>query len=123
MPTCLETDNTTYPDTDSLYALQGKSLLKIFKGDTFDRGALFWEHETNRGVRVGKWKLASEGNDQPPWAGEWELYNLEKDRIESNNLADQYPDKVNPKNSPQNDRSQHKTLLINLLDYCNPFFY
>ncbi len=94
MPTCLEAANTTYPDTDSLYALQGKSLLKTFKGDTFDRGPLFWEHETNRGVRIGKWKLASEGNDQPPWAGEWELYNIEKDRIESNNLADKYPEKV-----------------------------
>ncbi len=94
MPTCLEAANTTYPDADSLYPLQGKSLLGTFKGDTFYRGPLFFEHETNRGVRKGKWKLASEGTGQPPWTGEWELYNIEKDRIEANNLASQYPEKV-----------------------------
>ncbi len=29
---------------------------------------------------------------------------------------------ISPKNSPQNDRNQHKKLLINLLACCNPFF-
>ncbi len=29
----------------------------------------------------------------------------------------------NPKNSPQNDKDRYKTLLINLLAFCNPFVY
>lgn len=94
MPTCIEAAGATYPENDSIYALQGMSLISSFTGETFDRGALFFEHETNRGVRHGKWKLSSEGTNQPPWTGKWELYNIEEDRIEANNLAEKYPEKV-----------------------------
>jgi arylsulfatase A-like enzyme len=47
---------------------------------------IFIEHEGNRIARVGKWKLVSYF-DQP-----WELYNLDLDRSESNNLV---ADRVN----------------------------
>ena len=50
---------------------------------------LWWLHEGNRAVRVGNWKLVAD-NQQP----EWELYDLDKDRAESVNLAGEYPDKV-----------------------------
>ena len=43
---------------------------------------LAWEHEGNQAIRVGEWKLVREHN-QP-----WELYNLEQDRTELNDLAD-----------------------------------
>ena len=36
---------------------EGKSLLPAFTGGKFDRGPLFWEHEGNRAVRLGDWKL------------------------------------------------------------------
>ena len=39
-------------------------------------------------MRVGDWKLVAD-KDAP-----WELFNLEEDRTESNNLADNFPDKV-----------------------------
>ena len=39
---------------------------------------------------VGDWKLVSESENN----GTWELYDLKKDRIESNNLAGEYPEKV-----------------------------
>ena len=39
-------------------------------------------------MRQGKWKLVSRH------PGGWELYELEADRTELENLADRYPDKV-----------------------------
>lgn len=39
-------------------------------------------------MRAGDWKLVAVKGAQ------WELFNIEQDRTESNNLADRYPDKV-----------------------------
>ena len=60
--------------------------------------ALFFEHEGNRAIRSGNWKLVSE---YP--SNNWELYNLKKDRIEQNNLAIKYPDKVKELTQLYND--------------------
>lgn len=49
---------------------------------------LFFEHQGNRAVRRGKWKLVAL-DDQP-----WELYDFTTDRTETNDLADLYPDRV-----------------------------
>ncbi|MGH9846764.1 MAG: hypothetical protein ACREEM_49325 [Blastocatellia bacterium] len=49
---------------------------------------IFWEHEGNRAVREGKWKLVAKEN-QP-----WELYDLEADRTEMRDLAAKQPEKV-----------------------------
>lgn len=49
---------------------------------------LYFEHQGNRAVRRGKWKLVAL-DDQP-----WELYDFTTDRIETNDLAKQYPEKV-----------------------------
>jgi arylsulfatase len=46
--------------------------------------SLFWERAGNRVVRKGKWKLVS---IYPSY--QWELYNLENDRGETQNLASQ----------------------------------
>jgi arylsulfatase len=94
MPTFLEISGAEYPETDSLLPLQGKSLVPALLGDEFDREPLFWEHEAKRAVRDGKWKLVSEGTNNPPYTSEWELYNLEDDRSETNNLIDKYPEKA-----------------------------
>ena len=56
-----------------------------------ERGApLFWERAGNRAVRDGKWKLVS---IYPSY--EWELYNIETDRGETTNVAQQNPGIVN----------------------------
>ena len=47
--------------------------------------ALYWEHEGNRAVRDGKWKLVSRHPDR------WELYDMEADRSELNDLAAREP--------------------------------
>ena len=49
---------------------------------------IFWEHEGNRAVRAGKWKLVAKENEP------WELYDIEVDRTELNNLVVKQPDKV-----------------------------
>ncbi|PAY18167.1 arylsulfatase [Rhodopirellula sp. SM50] len=49
---------------------------------------LFFEHQGNRAVRRGKWKLVAL-DDQP-----WELYDLTVDRTEMNDLAGEHPELV-----------------------------
>jgi arylsulfatase A-like enzyme len=68
--------------------MEGKSLFPAFDDKSIEREAIYWEHEGNRAVRQGKWKLVSKHPNK------WELYDLEADRTELNNLAEQYPEKV-----------------------------
>jgi arylsulfatase len=49
---------------------------------------IVWEHEGNRAVRVGPWKLVSEH------PGKWELYNMDEDRTELNDLAGGDPARI-----------------------------
>jgi arylsulfatase len=69
--------------------LEGRSLVPIFKGKERDgHERLFFEYGSNSAIRKGKWKLVR-------YRGfKWELYDMEEDRTELNDLADQYPDKV-----------------------------
>ena len=53
---------------------------------------LFWENVGTKAVRQGKWKLVGYGD--PAAAKNWELYDLEEDRTEVTNLAQQHPDRV-----------------------------
>jgi arylsulfatase len=43
---------------------------------------------------MGKWKLVSTAARRSPYKGQWELYDLQTDRSETNDLAEQYPDIV-----------------------------
>lgn len=91
MATCVDVAKADYPQRKNgqdLHALEGLSLQPVFAGKSLDREAIYWEHEGNRAIRVGDWKLVSKFNQ------DWELYNMQADRTETNNLAEQYPDRV-----------------------------
>jgi arylsulfatase len=92
MATCVDMAQAEYPETfegHPITPLAGKSLLPVFDGKTWEPHArLFWEHEGNRAVREGRWKLVAARQN------EWELYDLEADRTELHNLAKEQPDRA-----------------------------
>jgi arylsulfatase len=90
LPSILDACGASYPTGNpELLPLEGTSLLPAFSGKPVDRKApLFWEHEGNRSIREGNWKLVSR-HRQP-----WELYDLDADRTETRDLASEHPDRV-----------------------------
>jgi arylsulfatase len=78
--------DATYPD--KVTPLEGNSLASSFPTDDVTRSPIFWEHEGNRAVRAGKWKLVAK-HHQP-----WELYDISVDRCERNNLASKEIEKL-----------------------------
>jgi len=73
-------------------ALPGRSLVPAFARDgAVNRDFLFWHHQGNRALRMGDWKIVSARDD----ADKWCLYNLAKDRAESNDLAATQADRLN----------------------------
>jgi arylsulfatase len=91
MATCVDVAGAKYPVEyrgNRITPMEGKSLLPAFDNKSIEREAIYWEHEGNRAVRQGQWKLVSRH------PGGWELYDLEADRTELVNLAGKYPEKV-----------------------------
>ena len=91
MATCVDVSGATYPqerDGETIPPLEGRSLAPAFEGQTIERDAIYWEHEGNRAIRVGEWKLVAKEN-QP-----WELFDMEADRTEMHNRAADMPERV-----------------------------
>lgn len=101
MPTCLALAGVSFPEefngTGSVPP-EGMSLLPALAGKKLNREYLFWEHEGNRAIRMGRWKLVSKLNTPMQFTPEdensWELYDLEKDPSETEDLAAEHPDRV-----------------------------
>jgi arylsulfatase len=92
MATCVDLAGATYPSRsvgESIQPMEGTSLRPAFRGEPLQRTRpLVWEHEGNRAIRDGRWKLVAKENKP------WELYDLDADRSESHDLAAQHPDRV-----------------------------
>jgi len=93
LPTCLELAGASYPREfkgHEILPVEGRSLVPAFRGKQVVQPKLmYWEQDGNRAVRQGKWKLV--------WDVEikrWELYDLEADRTETQDLAAKHPQKV-----------------------------
>ena len=88
LPTFMEMGGATRPATFNdapTQSLEGESMLSALRGDTLQWARstpLCWEHEGNRAVRDGRWKLV---NQHPH---KWELYDMETDRTELTDLAE-----------------------------------
>ena len=107
MATCVDVAEATYPteyEGHAILPLEGESLKPIFSGQ--DRkgheDGIFWEHEGNKAVRLGKWKLVSRWSasnpmgrpkDEPEGRA-WELYDIDADRTEMHDLAAAEPERV-----------------------------
>ena len=88
MATAVDATGASYPNKfhgDKIPPMQGVSLLPAFANKSLGNRPLYWEHERNRAIRIGDWKLVTEGDRA------WELYNLADDRSEANNLAATHP--------------------------------
>ena len=91
MATCLDVAGAEYPDTyngHDILPLEGTSLTPIFDNRDNGKEYLIWEHEGNGAVRKGKWKIVKR------YPGDWELYDIEADRSELDDLKNENPDVV-----------------------------
>lgn len=102
LPTCSELAGTKYPaeyQGRATERLDGLSLIPTFQNRALERDSLFFEMGGNRAVRKGKWKavaregLKSELRNRVQLPGEhWELYDMERDRTETRDLAAEHPE-------------------------------
>lgn len=92
MATLVDVAGAKYPaewNGQKIAPMEGVSLRPALAGEPLSRSApIFFEHEGNRAVRDGKWKLVS------LFKGPWELYDMQLDRTELKDLSKEHPDIV-----------------------------
>jgi arylsulfatase len=91
LPTLLDVVGAAMPEERNgvpVHRLPGMSMLGSWLARPAGSQPLWWEHCGNAGIQAGRWKLVR----QYDWP--WELYDIDRDRTESEDLSDEYPDVV-----------------------------
>ncbi|MBI4625939.1 MAG: arylsulfatase [Verrucomicrobia bacterium] len=97
MATCVDLAGAKYParfNGQPIHPMEGRSLKPLLVSSSPGPSVspplrpLYWEHEGNRAIRSGQWKLVSKH------PGGWELYDIEADRAEQHDLSAQHSDRV-----------------------------
>lgn len=89
--------------TNFSHPIDGVSIVPLLKGRAIDRKAIYWHYNPQNAnhacsaIRVDRWKLIDFFQ-----TGKIELYDLVKDIGESQNIADQFPEKVKELNKKLN---------------------
>ena len=95
VPTVLEATGAEYPEYRNMIKIQpaeGKSLLGVARGQQMETRMIPLDHQGAHGLRWGKWKIV--WGKRQPTPVTWELYDLDIDPSEQNNIAVQHPDLV-----------------------------
>ena len=91
LPTILEATQVQFPENDSDLCIpncEGASFLSAMRGKKPSDHTLYWEHTGNAAIRRGRWKLVRE------YPSPWELFDMDTDRAEKENLAGFNPEIV-----------------------------
>lgn len=92
MATFVELAKANYPKTylgNEIKPMQGQSFTAALNGKNPSPRALFNEHFGARYARLGDWKIVAKPGDK-----KWQLYKINEDETELNNLSERFPDKV-----------------------------
>lgn len=115
MATCVDVGGATYPKlykNHKVQPMEGVSLVPAFDGKDLRRqGPIYWEHESNKAVRLGNWKLVARGDHGRRKNARWELYNMAEDRTEIHDLAREYPKRVKRMGKMWEDWAQRANVI------------
>jgi arylsulfatase A-like enzyme len=114
MATCVDLAHAEYPKEykgNSIQAMVGKSLLPVISGEIkpVHTEPIFWEHEGNKAVRNGKYKLVQTWKANKE--NNWELYDLSQDRTEMHDLSQKMPEKLKEMTDQYNEWAEKMHVL------------
>ena len=91
MATFVDLANAKYPEEFNgqlVVPYQGQSLLPVFKGnETHREQPIYWAWSKGKALRHNNWKIVKHGI-----GSNWDLYDMDKDPTEINDLSEIYPD-------------------------------